>query len=292
MNTLNRFVLLALCAIAMGACRNYANVPSSDIGLILTPTGYEKHIYTSGQVNIGDSDTNGRGNVLILIQSSGFEAYEQFMGKEASPDKQDHRCQTKNGEQVILDVREVFALPNWNTEKGRDDLEILVGLGTPQAVDAEPKGRVQRIDLKSMYDLRARMAIRNLVRETVSQYTDYKAVFAAFSDGTLNKKIKTLSAKALADGKIPLGLIDAAVSNVKPDEAVVQASSSRQSTSTLLENITEIETFLKEDKTGLRLFIYKTQVMQTLVSAANANGHNTVVVALPEIPKTVSIPLR
>jgi hypothetical protein len=81
----------------------------------LTPTGYEETIYTPGQVDIGTTSQAGQGNQLVLIQRSGVEVKEQFLGKDGNKDGADHRCLTQEQNPMTLHVRLVLALPDYST---------------------------------------------------------------------------------------------------------------------------------------------------------------------------------
>ena len=91
-------LLAALGGMALAACHSYQNISPNYIGMKLTPTGYEDTIYTPGQVDIGTTSQAGEGNQLVLIQRSGVEVKEQFLGKEGNKDAADHRCLTQRPE--------------------------------------------------------------------------------------------------------------------------------------------------------------------------------------------------
>jgi hypothetical protein len=87
----------ALSSVTLAACdQSYQNIPPNYIGMKLTPTGYEDTIYTPGQVDIGTTGPAGQGNQLELIQRSGVEVKEQFLGKDGNKDGADHRCLTQD----------------------------------------------------------------------------------------------------------------------------------------------------------------------------------------------------
>src|ERR1051325_7711976 len=113
-----RLTVLALCAPARAACQSYENVPPNDIGMMLTPTGYEGRVYTPGQVDVGDKHRDGSYNRLVLIQRSGVEIKEQFLGSDSSADKTDHRCLLADKTPVSLDVRLLMAIPDYETPEG------------------------------------------------------------------------------------------------------------------------------------------------------------------------------
>ena len=88
-----RLALLAALGVMLAACeQSYQNIPPNYIGMKLTPTGYEDTIYTPGQVDIGTTSQSGQGNQLVLIQRSGVEIKEQFLGKDGNKDAGRYGC--------------------------------------------------------------------------------------------------------------------------------------------------------------------------------------------------------
>jgi hypothetical protein len=131
-----RFLRLVLWAalgsmMLAGCWQSYQDIPPNYIGMKLTPTGYEDTIYTPGQVDIGTTSQSGQGNQLVLIQRSGVEIKEQFLGKDGNKDGADHRCLTQDQNPMTLDVRLVLALPDYSTPPGKKDLKTLFMLGNP-----------------------------------------------------------------------------------------------------------------------------------------------------------------
>ena len=113
-----RFSLLLLLALVTG-CNKYFDIPPNDIGMKLTPSGYENQIYTPGQVDLGaDNSGDGQVNKLVLIQRSGVEVKEQFLGRSGNEDKEDHRCLLADKSPLTLDVRLLLALPDYEKPEG------------------------------------------------------------------------------------------------------------------------------------------------------------------------------
>lgn len=271
-----------MCLLLTGGCSNYANVPPNDIGMVLTPTGFEDQVYTPGQVNLKDKDSNGQGNSLVLIQRSGIEVKEQFIGKDGSEDKEDHRCLTKNGAPMTVDVRLLFALPDYETDQGKKDLARIFQLGNPQKVEdvgEGVKGRVLRITGESIYEEQAKQQVRGRIRQICSEYESFDEALKAFADTStkgLTKRIEVAVAVSLTENNVPLRVVSALVSNMKPDPSVMDAISAKQAADKRVEAISTITKFLNEDPTGARWKVYKMQVLQELVQKGNANGHNTI----------------
>lgn len=269
----------ALCAaFALAACGDFENVPPNDIGMMLTPTGYEGKVYTPGQVDVGRKDHDGAYNRLVLIQRSGVEIKEQFLAGDASPDKADHRCLLADKTPITLDVRLLMAIPDHTTPEGFKELNRLFLLGNPQPVAGND--RVLVLSAESIYDEQARQQVRGKIRQICSSYKDFDAIFAAFSqsgpDG-LVERMEHVIAGILKEKKVPLGLVNAFPSNLKPDPQIMDAATQLQASEKRVQAIRTITDFLAQDPTGTRRLVYQVQAMQELVSQANANGHNTVV---------------
>jgi regulator of protease activity HflC (stomatin/prohibitin superfamily) len=267
-------------AFVLGARQQFADVPPTDIAMVLTPTGYEGRIYTPGQVDIGNTDSSGRGNRLVLTQRSGFEIREQFVkGDDEGKDREDHRCLTADKAPMSLDVRLLFALPDYATEDGKADIARLFLLGNPQLANAEPIGRVLRLTAASVYDEQAKLQIRSEIRQICGSFANFDTAFAAFldqSDKGLTAVIGHLVATMLVEHKVPLRLVSANISNMKPDPTVIDAIAAQQSAQKRVEAIKTITDFLGDDPAGARLLVYKMQTLQEIVAKAGANGHNTI----------------
>jgi hypothetical protein len=80
----------------------------------------------------------------------------------------------------------------------------------------------------------------------------------------------------LIEQGVPLRLVGAQVSNMKPDEAVVEAQIAQKAAEARTAAIKTLTDFLDQDPTGTRKMVYRMQVLQELTRTANANGHNTI----------------
>lgn len=291
-------VILGLMSGLLVGCQNYADIPPNDIGMMLTPTGYEEKIYTPGQVDIGQENANKRGNKMVLIQRSGIQIKEQFIGKEGNADKEDHRCLTANKAPATVDVRILLALPDYEKPTGKKDLARIFLLGNPAVLaGANPEGRVLRITADSIYVEQAQQQVRGKIRQVIMGYKDFDSLMTAFADvgeTGLTKKIEVAVSTALVDQSIPLRVVSAFVSNLKPDPSVVEATSAKQAADKRVEAIKVLTDFLSEDATGARWKVYNMQVLQEIVSTANNNGHNTIFmtdISGGASSKTLPIPL-
>lgn len=269
--------IFSLLFIFLG-CQEMKNIGPQDIGIILTPSGYENQIYSPGQVDIGEL-TAGKGNSLILVQQSGVDTKESFsLPGPDDKDRSDHRCLLGNQTPITFDVRVLLALPDYRTPEGFKELQRAIALGNPVYPNASDT-RVMRIDAVSIYDAQARQQVRESIRILCKSYKDFDAIFEAFGDtgkDGLSKKLERIVADALATKKVPLTLISAGPSNLKPDDEIMQARAAKQAAQIRNEAIEIVTNFLDQDRTGSRRIVYQMQVWKEIVSIGNANGHNTI----------------
>jgi hypothetical protein len=270
--------IMSLLFMCLGCDVDMRNIGPQDIGIILTPSGYEQTIYSPGQVNIGDL-TMGKGNTLILIQRSGVDSKESFSlpGSE-DKDRTDHRCLLGNQTPITFDVRVLLALPDYEKPEGLKELQRAIALGNPTYPNKDDI-RVMRIDAISIYDAQARQQVREAIRILCTSYKDFDSIFLAFGDvgeGGLSKKLQKIVADSLRLKNVPLTLISAGPSNLKPDKEIMQARASKQAAQIRNEAVQIVTDFLDQDRTGVRRMVYQMQVWKEIVSTGNANGHNTI----------------
>jgi hypothetical protein len=247
----------------------------------LTPSGYENQIYTPGQVDLGTADSDGNANKLVLIQRSGVEVKEQFLGKSGSDDKEDHRCLLADKSPLTLDVRLLLALPDYEKPEGKKELARLFLLGNPQAVEGSEK-RVLRISAESVYNDQARQLVRGRIRQLCANYKDFDTIFSSLADTSdkgFTKQIEHEIAGILKLQNVPLALVSAFPSNIKPDDSIIDATAAKMAAEKRVESIRTITDFLDRDKTGSRVLVYRMQVLQEIVNRAETNGHNTVILS-------------
>lgn len=276
-----RLSILFLLSLLFSGCTSYYDVPPNDIGMKLTPSGYENQIYTPGQVNIGKADTDGQANKLVLIQRSGVEIREQFLGKAGSEDKEDHRCLLGDKSPLTLDVRLLLALPDYEKPEGRKELARLFLLGNPRAVEGKD-GRVLRISAESVYADQARQLIRGRLRQLCAAYKNFDVIFTSLADTSdkgFTKQVEHEIAAILKSQNVPLSLVSAFPSNIKPDDTIIDATAAKMAAEKRVEAIKALTDFLDADPTGSRKLVYRMQVLQEIVAKADTNGHNTVVIS-------------
>lgn len=290
---MKKVFIIAALALCLAGCNEYYNVPPNAIGMVLTPTGYDGKIQTPGQVNLGDiNTTNGEGNSLVLIERNGVPEKESFAGRDASEDHEDHRCLTGQGEPATIDVRMLLALPDYKTKEGTADLQRLLLLGRP--VNDKNQKRTMWITAQSVYRDQAQQQARGRIRQVCAQYPTFDGLLKAFGDDTANgltKKIEVAISHSMVEAGVPLRLVNATVSNLKPDPTVLDAISARLASEKRVDAIKVVTDFLSEDKTGGRQKVYNLQVIQEIVAKAGSTGHNTIFMTDVGTPGVVPLPM-
>lgn len=299
------FATIAVAAMCIGG-RVFATepraVPPNMIGLMLTPTGFDGKIYEPGQIDIGNESWSGYGNKLLLIQRSGFAVKEQFGQNDPKneEDREDHRCIVgPNREPMTLDVRLLFALPDYTKPAGKEALLRMGLLGNP--TDA-PQGlgggnRVLVLEAKTVYLQQVQQQVRGVIRDVCIRYQSVEDVFKAIEndgkEGGFTDAIKTAVGTVLAENHSPLFLVGAVASNVKPDPSVVQAIAATQAADKLVTAMTKIDDFIKQDKTGQRAMIYRMMFLQGMMAkAGEKGGNNTFFMTDIGGPAPVPVPIR
>jgi hypothetical protein len=133
----------------------------------------------------------------------------------ANVDKQDHRIMLKKGTPVTVDIRTQVAVPTDPSLRN-----AIFAMITPRT-DAN-NSRVMFITLTDIYMKYATMTIRGKTREIFAQYDDYADVMKNYAK--INGEIAKMVADVFKNNNVPLELISAQISNVKPDETVWQAN--------------------------------------------------------------------
>jgi len=274
------FAVIFLAIAGLYGCGSMKNVPSDKIGMILTPTGWDQKVYTSGQVDLGQASTDGTQNVLYLVQKSGFQIKESFSNVE----KEDHRCITGGDKSPFaLDVRLLFALPDYTTAAGKTDLSRVIALGVPKEDSSD--ARIMNISVQSVYEQQAQMVVRNKIRMVCTQFKNFDEVWAANvpigeeTSTVFQKRIEKVVAQALVEAQVPLRVVSAFPSNLKQDDTITAAISATQSANERIKAIDEVVKYLDKDMTGNRTLVYQLQTMQEIVNKARENGHDTIIIA-------------
>lgn len=277
-------------------------VPPNMIGLVITQTGFDGKIYETGLVNIGSPGYwDDWGSRLLLIQRSGFQIKEQFIQNDPDHpnDHEDHRCIVgPNREPMSLDVRLLFALPDYKKPEGREAVLRMGLLGNPVQADKDKRGtRVLELDASSVYFQQVQQQVRGKIRDICIHYKSVEDVYKAIEkNGTgsgFTDDIRMGVATVLSENHSPLFLVGAVASNVKPDPKVVAATASAQAADTLVAAMTKIDNFIKDDKTGARAYIYKMMVLEAMTAkSGEKGGNNTFFMTDVGVPNGTPVPVR
>jgi hypothetical protein len=95
-------------------------------------------------------------------------------------------------------------------------------------------------------------------------------------NATDTDRITSSVGRVLVEQGVPLRLVGVQVSNMKPDDSVVEAQVAQKAAEARTAAIKTLTDFLDQDPTGTRKMMYRMQVLQELTRTANANGHNTI----------------
>lgn len=214
---------LLFCLSCCG-CSSYYAVPPDYKGLILTPTGWEKRVYTPGQVDLGQVGANGMSNQLVLIKDSGVIIKETF--SKVNKDSEDHRVLTSDKIPLTLDVRLLMVGPELDFKDATkaDRLNRMLTMANPKQKDGMD-ARVKTIELYDVYTQQAQLYVRSSVRNVVASYKSYDDLFdkqAEFGARLKNAIVSTLRAK-----NVPLDIVDVEHSNLKPDDVVLHAQNEK-----------------------------------------------------------------
>jgi len=252
------------------SCSQIRNVPPQFAGRILSPTGWEDKIYSPGQVDIGEVDVSGRGNSLVLIQMSAFAIKEQFLGAQATDDKEDHRVFTADKTPVTLDVRIMLTAPDAVDDP--DSVKRFFTLGNPAS--SKNDNRVMFITLESIYEEQAQLQVRGKIRDIVSKYANFDEAFAKRSD--LNAEIRTVLTATLKERQIPLIIVDCQISNIKPDPLVWQNQVRVQAADADIQAMKMIQGYL--DANPSARLIFTLNQLKEIARISSENGNNTIII--------------
>lgn len=232
------FLIAVMLLVGFGGCTEIRNIPSGFAGKILTPSGWQDRILTSGQIDIGDEQWGGRYNTLVLLEVTSTTVKEQFLQKTGTEDGEDHRVTTKDGTVLTADVYIRAIVPDDKTV--RDDVYLQI---TPS--NSKDDGRVKWISVETIYDRFARMDVRAKAREIFTQYEDYPDVIAHLDE--INEKVNAVVLETFRQNGVPLTLQNAAVSNVKPDEKLWAAQNIKASADAQVEAINKIGAAMRQN---------------------------------------------
>ncbi len=258
-------VLICSMFFISGCTDTVKDVPPNYLGMKLTPTGYEGKIYTTGQVDIGTKDFDGRWTKLVLIQRSAVTIKEAFAKKK----DEDHRCTTADQKPVSIDVRFLLALPDRTTPEGEKAVKRILTLGNP--IEEKGEARVLKMSSRLIYKEQAMMVVRGKIRSICAGYSDYDTLFKAFADESLNTKINAKIISVFSKQRIPFVVADTQVSNIKPDEAVWKAKVQVSTVDDQIKAIKKMGEFL--DKNPKYWPIFKFVALKDIAKTGSKQGN-------------------
>lgn len=281
------FVMLA-CLPGCGGCSDYRNVPSGYAAKVLTPNGFQKKIYTSGQVDIGKLGPAGVGNSLVLVENTSITVKESFLGPAANSDKEDHRIVMQDDMvPVSVDVRISFMTPDFSKD---EDTEKLFTLITPE--DWKDNKRMQVIRLEKIYEQSAKLAVRGTIRETFDKSFESKKRTYQAAMGNRDKLNTDIAAAVIREVKesgIPLKVKAVYLSMVMPDESVWKVNAQISSAEAQISAMKRLAAEIEKLPNGME--VYRLIMMREVVEIGSKNGTNTVVWPIGG-PNPVSIPAQ
>lgn len=268
-----RYLMLAVLLVCLPGCQgcsDYRNVPSGYAAKVLTPTGFQKKVYTSGQVDIGQLGANKIGNNLILVENTSITVKESFLGPAANPDKEDHRIVLQDDSvPMSVDVRISFMTPDFSKD---EDVEKLFTLITPD--EWKDDKRLQVIRLERIYAQTARLAVRSTIRDAIDKNTrSWKAAMA--SREKLNAEIAAATIKEVKDSGIPLKVKAVHLSMLMPDENVWKASAQISAAEAQVNSLKKLAKEIEALPNGIE--IYRLLMMREAVEIGSRSGTNTVI---------------
>lgn len=271
MKKIMSLALLVVVVITATSCRDIRNVPPQYVGRILSPTGWEDKLYFPGQVDIGQLDSYGGGNSLVLIQTSAFAVKESFLGAQAMQDKEDHRVFTADRTPVSLDIRLMFTSPD--VQRDPESVKRFFTLGNP-ALSGKDE-RVMSISLESIYNEQAQLQVRGKIRDATSKFKSFNDAFERISE--LNKEIWTIVTGVLQERSVPLVLVDCQISNMKPDPLVWENQVKVQAADAEIETMKKLQGYLDQNPTARLIFVLSK--LKEIAGIASEKGNNTIIIS-------------
>jgi len=263
---------LIVAAAAISACSEFREVPAGYVGKVLTPTGWQQQVVTAGQIDLGEKASNGSYNVLVLLESSTKTIEEQF--KENDPkDNQDHRVMTASRVPLAVDVYVQVGVPaDPSNAEDKRMMESIFAQVTPAEVKND--ARVRIITLNDIYERFAAPTIRGKTRSIFAKYKDDEAIFANYDE--VNREVAKMVADTFTQGKVPLKLLLAQISNVKVDKAVWQAQAIKATADAQVYSIEHVGEALR--KNPQYQSIVKYDALKEIAKTGSASGVNTIII--------------
>ncbi len=251
-------LVLALAILGLAGCGRMANVPPGYIGKMLTPTGWQDKVWEAGQVDIGDTDSLGRGNQMVICEATSVTIKEAFSKPSAENGNEDHRIIAKDKTPLAVDIYVQVMVPD--EKKMRDSIFAQV---TP--VPIQGQDRASKITLEQIYSQFARMTIRGKTRQIFAEYKGYMDVMSKYDQ--VSKQVAGMIAETFRETKVPLKLVAGQLSNVKADETVWAAENQAAAAAAQVSVINDIGTAMRNNPAYLEK--YKWDVLKDIAGKQN-----------------------
>ena len=233
-------LMLCVAFIFSGCAPQIKNIPPGYKAKILTPTGWQKGYISQGQVDIGELNVNGVGNTLVLIESSSITVKEEFL---SNTDGEDHRVLTQNKLPLAVDFYCQIALPDSDQE-----LDMIFSMSTPKSTQ---DNRVLLIDVAEIYNRFAKQYVRGKTRAIFAQYPDYDSVVTNYEK--LSGELTAAVIAAFKANNIPMRVVNAQLSNVKPDAKMWEATVQQAAADDKVNNIDKLGKAMRENPEYMEL---------------------------------------
>jgi regulator of protease activity HflC (stomatin/prohibitin superfamily) len=216
------------------------DIPGGYVGVILTPTGWDGQIREAGQVDIGDLDQDGRGNTLILVESTTKNIKETFV---MDAEGRDDRIYTQDLKMPLnADVYYNLAVSvDKNGHISSDAIKYVLGTITPTGTG---DARVKIVTVDMIYSNLTKPLVRGKTRDLFSTYKDHKEVLAKQSQ--ISKDIEGVVQNIFKENHVPMSVVNAQLSNVKQDPKIVAAQTMQITADADVQRINRIGAALKE----------------------------------------------
>lgn len=260
-------LLFGLFILVLSGCsKGIREIPAGYIGKILTPTGWKTGFLEAGQVALGRK-SYGTYNTLVLCEATSIMIKEQFLGADGSKDGEDHRILTKNMTPLSIDFYIRAMLPENEAERNR-----VFALVTPTPFGGDD--RVRMVKLEDVYDKFARQDVRGKARAILANYEDYKAVYSDYQK--VSDTISSMVIETFEENNVPLSVLAAQLSNVKPDRQIWEALNKEIAATAEVSRINAIGEALRKNPEYVEY--QKWQNIKDIGESAAKNGNPTVVI--------------
>jgi hypothetical protein len=255
-------LLIAVAVLGLSGCTaKVVNIPPGYVGKVLMPTGWKDGVIESGQVDIGQTDTDGRGNRLVLLEATSVTIKEVFDKANQNNNNEDHRIITMKGNNkmpLAVDIYVQVMVPD--DPKMRDSIFAQV---TP--VPEKDNDRVSKITLEQVYNQFAKMTIRGKTRQIFTGYAGYDDVMLKYE--AVSSLVAGMITNTFTVNKVPLKLIAGQLSNVKADETVWKAENDKASAAATASAIEQVGVALRSNPGYLEK--YKWDVLKEIAGKQN-----------------------